>query len=96
MSYLFSDVVLVDKPRSHSGAPVLQDEGLGVLLALAVAEAALGLGAGHPVLPLQVHFQELAHLAADLGARAPRTAVDLLPQPAPRQNTPHLGSVFPP
>lgn len=59
-------------------APVLEEERLGVLLALAVAEAALGLGPGDEVVPGEVDLEVLPDVVAYLGLRAPGAAVLLL------------------
>lgn len=79
--HLVAAVVAVLHPAVEPGPPVLEQELLGVLLALAVAEAALGLGARDEVLALQVHLEVLADLARDLRLGAPRAAVRLLANP---------------
>lgn len=62
-------------------APVLEEERLGVLLALAVTESALGLGPRYQVVTGQVDLQVLPDVAADLGLRAPGATVLLLADP---------------
>lgn len=82
MQYLLSVSGAVAQPLAEARAPVLEHVGLGELLALAVAEAALRAHGRHHVHARQVHLDPLARLRRGLRLRAPRAARQLLVQPA--------------
>lgn len=76
-SYLLSQRVPVPHPFAQARPPVLQQVGLGKLLALTVAESALRARGRQEVHSLQVNLQPLAAVSRDLLLGTPGAAVAL-------------------
>lgn len=83
--YLIAGGILVRGPAVQRLPPVLYEEVLHVLLALPVAESALGLCPRDEVVLHQIHLQELLHVGADLRLGAPRASVLFLANPVTRE-----------
>lgn len=76
--YLFTPGVLINDPLIQRSSPVLYEEGLRVLLALAVTETSLCLRPRDQVVLHEIHFQIFTYFAADLCLRTPGATIFLL------------------